>query len=148
MITIELETYDQIYKIRGGSAGLVKIIPATGLVDAELSPIKLIEIFGDTERRKAIVSVLLDEGRFDPKPDLSTDRKKEAFIADTARDLDTSWIINLIANLASEMNLASTGLAAAVPAIAPQSELIQEVAIAQTELPLAAIATSNIAEGE
>jgi hypothetical protein len=146
-IALTLETREQTYKIYGGSAGFSKIIQATGLVEANLTVEKLLEVFSDLERRKAIINVLLDEGEFEPEVDFSSDRKKETLVLKLAKQLDTSWIINLIASLANEMNLASIGLAAAVPAIAPQSEPIQEVAITQTELPLEAIAT-NIAEGE
>ncbi len=141
-IALTLETREQAYKIYGGSAGFTKIIQATGLVDTELTPARILEVLSDLERRKAIVGVLLDEGEFEPEVDFSSDRKKEALILKLAKQLDTSWIINLIASLANEMNLASTNLSAAVPAIATQSEPVQ------TEMPLEAIAPSNIAEGE
>lgn len=145
-IALELPTRDQEYKIYGGSAGFTKIIQVTGLVESELTTGKILEIFSDLERRKSIISILLDEGEFEPEPDISSDRKKEAFIIKLAKQLDTAWIINLIAVLVSELNTATVKLTSAVPAITQEqiAEHIRQDAIArQSELPLA-----NITEGE
>ena len=144
-IVLELPTRDQIYKIYGGSAGFTKIIQLTGLVGEDLTPIKMLEVFSDLDRRKAIVSVLLDEGEFEPDPDLSTERKKEAFVLKLAKQIDNGWIIRLVASLMAEINDATGELKAITPAIAPQPDLVQD----QAELPFEAIAPqSNIAEGE
>lgn len=144
-IALTLETRDQNYKIYGGSAGFTKIIAVTGLVESELTTAKILEVFSDLERRKAIVSILLEEGEFEPDPDLSTDRKKDTFITKTAKQLDTGWIINLVGILVSELNTATTALTTAVPITQEQiAEHIKQDAIArQAELPLA-----NITEGE
>lgn len=146
-IALELETRDQIYKIYGGSAGFTKVIQATGLVGADLlTTEKILEVFSDLERRKAIVSVLLDEGEFDPEPDFSSDRKREALVLRLAKQLDTGWIIKLIARLANELNEASTELSGAASVVTQEqiAEHIRQDAIArQAELPLA-----NITEGE
>ena len=146
-IVLKLETRDQTYDIYGGSAGFTKIIQVTGIVDTELTSTgKLLEIFSDLERRKAIVSVLLDEGEFQPDPDLSTERKKEAFVLKLAKQIDNGWIIRLVARLMTEINDATGELKAITPAIAPQPDLVQEI---QAKLPFEAIAPqSNIAEGE
>jgi hypothetical protein len=152
-IALELPTREQTYNIYGGSAGFSKIIQATGLVDANLTVEKLLEVFSDLERRKAIVSVLLDEGEFEPEVDFSTERKKEALVLKLAKQLDTSWIIKLFADLANELNTAAIELSGSIPAIAPQPDLIQEAAISRQaglafmETETEAIA-SNIAEGE
>jgi hypothetical protein len=148
-IALALETRDQTYSIYGGSAGFTKIIKVTGLVDSELTADKLLEVFSDLERRKTIVSILLDEGEFEPEIDISTERKKEAVILKLAKQLDTGWIMGLIAELVGELNSAATQMSA----IAPNQEQIsgrigQEEIARQVELPLAAIAESNIAEGE
>jgi hypothetical protein len=154
MLKLELETPEQTYKIYGGSSGFSKIIPACGFIDANLTAERLLQVVGDLDRRMAIVSVLLDEGKFEPKlPDFSTKPKREALTIELAKLLDNGWIIRLIAQLASELNIASVELAAAVPAIAPQSDLIQEAAISrQAELAFMETETeaiaSNIAEGK
>lgn len=144
-IALTLKNREQDYKIYGGSAGFTKIIAATGLVESELTTAKILEVFSDLERRKAIVSILLDEGEFEPDPDLSTDRKKEAFVTKTAKQLDTGWIINLVGILISELNAATTALTAAVPITQEQivEHISQEAIARQAELPLA-----NITEGE
>ena len=176
-IVLELPTRDQIYKIYGGSAGFTKIIQLTGLVGEDLTPVKMLEVFSDLDRRKAIVSVLLDEGEFEPDPDLSTERKKEAFVLKVAKQIDNGWIIRLVARLMTEINDATGELKAITPAIAPQpeltfdelsarvdaagvdpeqpslqeiSEVVKEVRQAhKAELPLAAIAHSLISiDGE
>ena len=151
-IALKLETRDQTYDIYGGSAGFTKIIPLTGLVGEDLTPVKMLEVFSDLDRRKAIVSVLLDEGEFEPDPDLSTEQKKEAFVLKLAKQIDNGWIIRLVVSLMAEINDAMGELKAitpaiatqpdsvqdvaiAVPAIAPQPDLIQEIQEIQAELP-------------
>jgi len=122
-IALELETREQTYKIYGGSAGFTKIIQATGLVDTDLTAVKILEVISDLERRKAIMTILLDEGEFVPEIDTSIDRKK--LITKLAKQLDTNWIMSLVATLVGEMNLAAGSLSNII-AIAAQTEPIQE----------------------
>lgn len=115
-IAFALETREQTYEIYGGSAGLSKIIGAVGLVDTpEMTTGKILEILADLERRKAIVSILLEECEFVPEVDVSTKPKKDSFIAKTAKQLDTGWIFGLISELAQELNTASTTLKSISP---------------------------------
>ncbi len=138
-IALKLETREQNYNIYGGSAGFSKIIQATGLTEGSLTTEKLLEVFSDLERRKAIISVLLDEGEFEPEVDFSTKPKRDALTLKLAKQLDTGWIIMLFANLANELNEAAVGLSGA---ISPPS-LVEDVQD-ESQSPLEAIAISNI----
>jgi hypothetical protein len=120
-IALELETRDQKYKIYGGSTGFIKIFEAAGLVrDNLLTTGKILEVLSDLDHRKAIISVLLEEGEFEPSPDVSTKPKKEEFISKLAKQLDIGWTIKLIARLTNELSEATSELSAITPAIATQ----------------------------